>query len=118
MRKLKPRSVHEVAMDGESDPNVILQVNNVEHVYPTGTYAVKGVSLDVPRGQVFGLLGANGSGKSTLMNCLAGIYKPTSGSAVMCDRNNMQVDLFKRMQVSDLFSVVPQHDIFWPSLSI
>lgn len=37
-------------LDGESDPNTILQVRNVQHIYPSGTYAIKGVSLDVPKG--------------------------------------------------------------------
>ena len=56
-----------------------MKIHGVHHIYETGTYALKGVSLDIPRGQVYGLLGSNGSGKSTLMHCLAGIYRPTLG---------------------------------------
>jgi len=41
--------------------------------------AVKDVSLDVPRGQMLGLIGRNGSGKSTLLKIIAGVYKPTAG---------------------------------------
>jgi ABC-type polysaccharide/polyol phosphate transport system ATPase subunit len=41
--------------------------------------AVKGVSLDVPRGSVIGIMGANGAGKSTLVRAMAGILPPTSG---------------------------------------
>jgi ABC-type polysaccharide/polyol phosphate transport system ATPase subunit len=41
--------------------------------------ALKGVSFDVPHGQVLGVVGANGAGKSTLMRTLAGILPPTSG---------------------------------------
>jgi len=41
--------------------------------------AVKDVSLDVPEGQMLGLIGRNGSGKSTLMKIIAGVYKPTAG---------------------------------------
>lgn len=41
--------------------------------------AVKGVSFDVPRGQILGLIGSNGSGKSTLLRTIAGIYSPDSG---------------------------------------
>ncbi len=42
--------------------------------------ALKGVSLDVERGEFFGIVGRNGSGKSTLLKCIAGIYVPDSGS--------------------------------------
>jgi ABC-type polysaccharide/polyol phosphate transport system ATPase subunit len=41
--------------------------------------AVKGVSLEVPRGSVIGIMGANGAGKSTLVRTMAGILPPTSG---------------------------------------
>jgi ABC-type polysaccharide/polyol phosphate transport system ATPase subunit len=41
--------------------------------------AIKNVSLEVPRGQMLGLIGRNGSGKSTLLKIIAGVYKPTAG---------------------------------------
>ena len=45
--------------------------------------ALDGVSLDVPRGEVTAVIGANGAGKSTLMRTLAGLVKPSSGSATL-----------------------------------
>lgn len=45
--------------------------------------ALKGVSLRVPRGEVFGLLGPNGSGKTTMVRILSTILAPTSGSATV-----------------------------------
>ena len=42
--------------------------------------AVDGLSLNVPRGRIFGLLGPNGSGKTTLMSMLLGLVRPTTGS--------------------------------------
>src|SRR5215469_3189784 len=45
------------------------------------TQALRGVSFEVPRGQVVGFLGPNGAGKTTTMRILAGYASPTSGSA-------------------------------------
>ncbi len=42
--------------------------------------AVKGVSFDVHKGEIVGLIGRNGSGKSTLLKIIAGVYRPTTGS--------------------------------------
>lgn len=42
--------------------------------------AVKGVSFDVPKGHILGVIGSNGSGKSTLLRAIAGIYSPDEGT--------------------------------------
>ena len=49
-------------------------------------YALKKVTFEVGRGEVFGIVGRNGSGKSTLLKVISGIYKPTSGTAVSAGR--------------------------------
>lgn len=48
-------------------------------VFRSEIEALKEVTLNVERGQVFGLIGRNGSGKTTLLNIIAGIMSPTSG---------------------------------------
>jgi ABC-2 type transport system ATP-binding protein len=49
--------------------------------YPTGTEALRGVSLEIEAGELFGLLGPNGAGKSTLIHCTTGLAPPSGGSS-------------------------------------
>jgi ABC-type sugar transport system ATPase subunit len=57
----------------------------VEHVRKEfgGVVAVEDVTLGVGAGEVVALVGDNGAGKSTIVNCLAGVYRPTSGRIVL-----------------------------------
>ena len=56
----------------------MLTIDTLIHVYPGGTRALDGVSIDIPRG-MFGLLGPNGAGKSTLMRSIATLQTPSTG---------------------------------------
>jgi ABC-2 type transport system ATP-binding protein len=57
-----------------------LQITDLVKRYPTGTEALRGVSLEIAAGEFFGLLGPNGAGKSTLIHCSTGLAQPTSGA--------------------------------------
>lgn len=55
-------------------------VDGVQKVYYNGQkHAVKGVSLGIPNGECFGLLGINGAGKTSLLSMLSGEFAPTTG---------------------------------------
>ena len=56
-----------------------ISVSNLEKVYPGGVRALKGVSLEVGRGDFFALLGPNGAGKSTFIGILSTFVKRTAG---------------------------------------
>jgi ABC-2 type transport system ATP-binding protein len=56
-----------------------LQITDLVKRYPTGTEALKSVSLEIEAGEFFGLLGPNGAGKSTLIHCTTGLAQPTAG---------------------------------------
>ena len=47
--------------------------------------AVSNLSLEIQPGCIYGLVGTNGAGKSTLLRTLAGIYRPSSGEALLDD---------------------------------
>jgi phosphonate transport system ATP-binding protein len=58
----------------------ILQLKDLVKVYPSGTRALDGISLDVQRGEFVVLIGLSGSGKSTLLRCINRLVEPTTGS--------------------------------------
>src|SRR4030088_54829 len=75
---------------------------DVHKVYKTGEMevpAVRGVSLEIKRGEFVALMGASGSGKSTLMNILGCLDRPSSGSYFLDDADVSGLD---RDQLADI----------------
>ncbi len=62
----------------------VIETRNLVKQYGAIT-ALKGVSLTVKRGEIFGLLGQNGAGKTTLIKLLLGLTRPTSGEAILLE---------------------------------
>ncbi|HEX9267604.1 MAG TPA: phosphonate ABC transporter ATP-binding protein [Candidatus Limnocylindria bacterium] len=60
----------------------VLEIRDLVKVYPSGTRAVDGVSLDIQRGEFVVLIGLSGSGKSSLLRCINRLVEPTSGRIV------------------------------------
>ncbi|MBM3661610.1 MAG: ABC transporter ATP-binding protein [Actinobacteria bacterium] len=56
-------------------------------------WALRDVSLEIPEGSMYALIGHNGSGKSTLLRCIAGIYRPTEGSVSVQGRISTLLEL-------------------------
>ncbi|XP_032422830.1 ATP-binding cassette sub-family A member 12 [Xiphophorus hellerii] len=74
----------------------LLQINQLTKIYQHFSRkvpAVKKLSVGIPAGECFGLLGVNGAGKTTTFKMLTGDVSPTDGSAQIRDRNGRLVDI-------------------------
>ncbi len=82
---------------------------------PDGTTveAVKGVDLDIQKGEIFSLLGPNGAGKTTTISMISGLIAPTSGEAKIGGYSITK----EPMQAKKLLGVVPQEIALYPKLS-
>ena len=76
-------------MDGRDKPGhdevmpPIITVSQLAKTYASGFQALKGVDLEIRRGEIFALLGPNGAGKTTLINIICGIVNRSSGSVTV-----------------------------------
>ncbi len=70
-----------------------------------GVQALKDVSFDIEENSLFAIIGPNGAGKTSILNCINGIYKSTSGSIDIFDKDivNLQPDEIANMGVSRTF---------------
>jgi putative ABC transport system ATP-binding protein len=86
----------------ENGQDVVVRLADVHKIYRTGemeVHAVRGVSLEVRRGEFVALMGSSGSGKSTLMNILGCLDRPTSGQYFLDGADVSQLD---RDQLADI----------------
>ena len=58
----------------------ILSLNNIEVIYNRVILVLKGLSIEVPEGNIVALLGANGAGKTTTLKAISGLLKPENGA--------------------------------------
>ena len=100
----------------------IIHTENLTKTYVTGktqVEALRGVNLDIFRGESVAVIGSSGSGKSTLLHLLGGIDRPTEGKVYLEDtdvyaQNDEEISLFRRRRVGFVF----QHYNLMPHLTV
>jgi ABC-2 type transport system ATP-binding protein len=91
----------------------IIEVKNLKKSFGK-VQAVRGISFDVKRGEVFGMLGPNGAGKTTTLEMLEGLRKNDSGSIVVAGINVCE----DRAKVKSLIGVQLQSSAFFDNLTL
>jgi ABC-2 type transport system ATP-binding protein len=90
----------------------ILEVKNLAKNY--GDFAaVKGISFEIRKGEIFSLLGPNGAGKTTTISMLSTLYAPTAGEATVCGHSVTR----EPMAVRNCIGVVPQELALYDELT-
>ncbi len=75
--------------------------------------AVKGINLDIQKGEIFGLLGPNGAGKTTTISMISGLLRPTRGDAAIGGFSITKQPL----EAKKLLGIVPQEIALYPNLT-
>ena len=83
---------------------VFFSVENISKSFG-GVQAVKDLSFNVEKGEIFSIIGPNGAGKSTIFNCITGLYRPESGAIYFKNKNlvRKRSDQIARIGVSRTF---------------
>jgi branched-chain amino acid transport system ATP-binding protein len=95
-------------------PSGLLTVNNIEVIYDEVILVLRGLSLDVPEGQIVALLGSNGAGKSTTLKAISGLLPSergeiTDGSITFAGRDITRMDAAARVKAGLSLCVEGRH---------
>lgn len=73
----------------------ILKTDNLSKKYGKKNTVLDSVSMNVPKGSIYGFVGKNGAGKTTLMRVISGLNNPTSGSYSLCGADFRNSEIYK-----------------------
>lgn len=102
-------------MDAMVKSDTILKVANVESYYGP-IMAIRGVSLEVPRGKIVTVLGANGAGKTTILKTISGVLDPLKGTVEFEGRQIQRMDPDKIVRLG--LGHVPEGREVFPFLTV
>ena len=92
--------------------DVIIEVKDLEYVYPNGKKALEDASLQIREGEFLAVLGHNGSGKTTLVKHLNGLLMPTAGAVYVNGKDTKDTTIFEIGKEVGFVFQNPDHQIF------
>jgi energy-coupling factor transport system ATP-binding protein len=98
--------------DAEGEKEVILSVQDLSHSYSDEIHALRGVSLDVHKGEFIALVGQNGAGKTTLAKHFNGLLRPTKGRVIVDGKDAAGQAIYDLAKVVGYVFQNPDHQIF------
>ena len=99
----------------------IIQIKNVTKTFigkDNQVEALKGISLDINKGDIYGIIGMSGAGKSTLVRCLNYLEKPTTGTVVVEDQDLSTLTEAELRKVRTGIAMIFQHFNLMPSRTV
>ncbi len=91
---------------------VVIRCTDLEHVYPGDVHALRGINLEIRRGEMIAIVGQNGSGKTTLVKHFNGLLMPTAGQVEVNGRPTVEQGVFVLGQKVGYVFQNPDHQIF------
>src|SRR5574338_127013 len=92
----------------------IIAISNLTKTYANGFQALKGVDLEIRKGEIFALLGPNGAGKTTLISIVAGLLRASAGEVLVLGRDVVRDYRLTRRAIG----LVPQEINFDPFFTV
>ena len=91
---------------------LLIDIENLEHIYPNGKTAISGINLKVRQGEFLAILGHNGCGKTTLVKHINALLHPTNGKVNVCGMDTTRHSIFEIGKEIGYVFQNPDHQIF------
>jgi energy-coupling factor transport system ATP-binding protein len=100
------------AAELEKHTEALIECSDLTHIYPGGVNALKGVTLNINKGDMVAIIGQNGSGKTTLAKHFNGLLLPTEGEVLVNGKTTREQGIFTLGQTVGYVFQNPDHQIF------
>jgi len=112
IKKARPVMDKRLKQELASNEPIMMKFNNISKTYSDGVEALKDVTFNIPKGNIFGILGPNGAGKSTLFNIATLQIRRTEGDISIEDKS---IYTYKG---NNTITLCPQNNRYWKYLTV